>query len=110
MENVLQGEEYVQKLGDLKEQGLFQELAGQHGMGMKSENRGASVLGSKPGSAAALLSRVTLGKSFNLGDCVFSPIKWGGWVSLLRVAVRRELTATEASPWPVLHDGSSWSH
>ena len=53
---------------------MFQELAKQHGMGMKSEGPGASVLGQKPGSAA-LLSGVTLGKSLNLGDCVFSPIK-----------------------------------
>lgn len=74
MENVLQGEEHVQKLGDPKEQGLCQVLAGQHSTGMKSEDQAATVLGSKLGSAA-LLSCVTWGESFTLGDCIFLPIK-----------------------------------
>ena len=75
MENVLQGEEHVQKLGAQKEYRTFQGLARQHSTEMKSKDRGASVLGSKPGSAA-LLSCVTLVMLFNLGDCVFLPIKW----------------------------------
>lgn len=75
MEYVLQGEKHVQNLGDPEDQGMFQELARQHSTGMKSKSPGASMLGSKPGSAAPL-SCVTLGKSLNPGDCVFSPIKW----------------------------------